>query len=91
MTTDHASAHTNAASWNMKKAMGRCGEVSFGDILDAHRSRAASQYRENMDCSSKSWADARAERLITIEQHVRGCTSYALRRMVWSECCVSVA
>lgn len=62
MKTDHASAHTNAASWNIKKAMDRCGEASLGDTLDAHCSRAASHCRESMDCGSKPWIDARTER-----------------------------
>lgn len=62
MKTDHASAHTNAASWSIKKAMDRCGEASLGDTLVAHCSRAASHCRESIGCGSKPRIDARTER-----------------------------
>ena len=61
MGTDHASAHTNAASWNIKKAMDKCGEASLGDTLAAHCSRAASHCREIIDCRSEPWVNARAD------------------------------
>lgn len=62
MKTDHASAQTNAASWNRKKAKGRCGEASLGDTLDAHCSRATSHCKESMDSGSKPLIDKRGER-----------------------------
>lgn len=63
METYHASAHTNAASWNIKKAMDKCGEASLGDTLDAHCSRAASHCRDSIDCRSEPWINARADRV----------------------------
>lgn len=61
MKTDHASAHTNAASWNRKKAKGRCGDASLGDTLEAHCSRATSHCRESIDSRSKPLDDTRGK------------------------------